>query len=631
MKKIQISIFLVTFFQWAFAQQYWQQQADYQMDIQMNVTDFTYKGTQKLTYTNNSPDTLNVVFYHLYFNAFQPNSEMDSNLQSLPDPDRRMVTNIGTTEKPIYQSRIASLKPTEIGYINVKSLTQNGKKVPFQTEGTILKVNVTPILPNSKAVFEMEFDAQVPVMIRRAGRNSPDEVALSMAQWYPKIAAYDTRGWHPTQYLAREFYGVWGNFDVKITIDKNYIIGGTGYLKNKNEIGFGYEDSGVKIKKNTKKTNTWHFIAPNVHDFTWAADPDFQHDRITLNSGKTFHFLYKKYEEKKHKAIPSKLKTIENWKKMQPELIKILDFFEKNIGSYPWEQYSFIQGGDGGMEYAMCTLLAGGENYQRLFGTAVHELAHAWFQHLISTDEGAYAWLDEGFTSFIEELAIHSVTKPNEPTPSFSDAYRHYFSIVKAGIEEPATTHADRFKTNAAYSMMSYSKGTLFLTQLGYIIGNEQVMKSLREYYKKFVFKCPTPNDFIRIAEKVSGMQLQWFLNDFMYTTNTADYAVEKAVSHHGKTQITLQRIGRLPLPVDLFIKDKNGKTHYFYIPQRMQFGEKSNPYNHLKMNVLPSWGWGNVFYKFEIEMPIEQIKEIIIDPENISVDINKENNVLRF
>ncbi len=133
---------------------YWQQQADYKMEIDVDVKNFQYKGKQELTYFNNSPDTLRVVFYHLFVNAFQPNSEMDARLQTIPDPDRRMVTNKGTQEKPIYESRIAPLKTNEVGYINVKSLTQNGKTVSHQTEGTILKVKLNePILPNSKTVF----------------------------------------------------------------------------------------------------------------------------------------------------------------------------------------------------------------------------------------------------------------------------------------------------------------------------------------------------------------------------------------------------------------------------------------------------------------------------------------------
>lgn len=603
----------------SFAQQqatnYWQQQVDYEMEIDMNVDDFRYHGKQKLTYTNHSSDTLKVVFYHLYYNAFQPGSEMDIRLQTIPDPDGRMVNNVGTKEKPIYQSRIASLKPTEVGYIKVNNLTQNGNPVNHKTEGTILKVTLNkPILPGEITVFEMDFDAQVPVMIRRAGRNNPDGVALSMAQWYPKIAAYDYRGWHPNEYIAREFYGVWGDFDVKITIDKKYIIGGTGYLQNPDEIGFGYEADGVEVPQTKGTTKTWHFKAPMVHDFTWAADPDFKHDKVALPQGKTLHFLYKKHDE--------------HWQKIQPLMADVFDFFVDLVGPYPWEQYSFIQGGDGGMEYAMCTLIAGGENYNRLLGTSIHELAHAWFQLLLATDEASYAWMDEGFTSFIEGLAEQAIVHPDSDNNPFEGAYKSYFGLVNSGLEEPATTHADRYAYNFAYGVMAYSKGTLFLTQLGYIIGEPKLIETLQRFYQDFVFKNPTPNDFIRTAEKVSGMQLQWFLNEFIATTHTVDYAIGKVEKKGKKTEITLQRNGRMPLPVEVLVIDKNDKASYYYIPLRMQFGEKENPYKGVEWNVLPSWGWAYPTYRFEIDKPLKEIKVITIDAENVTVDTQKENNI---
>ena len=550
MRKILLALSVFAFTLNAIAQDNpWQQQADYQMNVTMNVKNFQYKGTQKLTYTNNSPDTLRVVFYHLYFNAFQPNSEMDSKLQSIPDPDRRMVNNLGTNKNPIYESRIAKLSPSEIGLLRITAMSQDGQKATFSHESTILKVTLpTPILPHSKTVLDMAFEGQVPVMIRRAGRNSPDGVALSMAQWYPKMVAYDHQGWHTTEYLGREFYGVWGNFDVKITLDKTYVVAGSGVLQNPNEMGCGYEDKGVKIPQTKAKTKTWHFVAERVHDFTWAADPQFTHDKHTLTDGKTIHFFYKKYPE--------------NWKRIQPDMLKVFDYFNTLIGKYPWPQYSFIQGGDGGMEYAMCTLMEGGKKYESLVGTAIHELAHAWFQHLLATDEAAYPWMDEGFTSYIQTLAeqqvLHLIPATNYP---FTNAYNGYLNLVKSGLQEPTITHSDRYATNYAYSIAAYYKGQLFLTQLDYLMGNEALMKTLKRYYREYAFKNPTPNDFIRIAEKVSGMQLQWFLNEFMQTDHVADYAIDKVEAKGNKTAITLKRLERLPLSIDLFVTDKAGKT----------------------------------------------------------------------
>ena len=593
---------------------HWQQQADYQMNVTMNVKNFQYKGVQKVTYINNSPDTLTTVFFHLYFNAFQPNSEMDANLQTLPDPDGRMATNVGTPQRPIYESRIAKLTPDEIGYLRVKKLTQDGVPATISHESTILKVTLpTPILPHSRTVLGLDFEGQVPVMIRRAGRNSPDGVALSMAQWYPKMVAYDHKGWHTTEYLGREFYGVWGNFDVKITLDKTYLVGASGVLQNPNEIGFGYEDKDVKVPTTKAATKTWHFIAERVHDFTWAADPQYVHDKHQLADGKTIHFIYKKYKD--------------TWKQIQEPMLKVFDYYNQLIGKYPWPQYSFIQGGDGGMEYAMCTLMVGGEKYERLVGTAAHELAHAWFQHLLATDEAAYPWMDEGFTSYIEYLAEHQILKTKKTANPFESAYKGYFGLVKSGFQEPTITHSDRFATNYAYSVTAYYKGLLFLTQLDYLMGNEALQKTLKRYYNEYAFKNPTPNDFIRIAEKVSGMQLQWFLNEFMETDHTADYAISKVEGKGNKTEVTLKRVGRLPLSIDLWVTDKAGNIRYVYVPLRMTYAEKPNTYPAYPRTVLPAWGWGNPTYTFTLDMPLEDIKSITLDPENKSVDTDKENN----
>ena len=593
---------------------HWQQQADYQMNVTMNVKNFQYKGVQKVTYINNSPDTLTTVFFHLYFNAFQPNSEMDANLQTLPDPDGRMATNVGTPQRPIYESRIAKLTPDEIGYLRVKKLTQDGVPATISHESTILKVTLpTPILPHSRTVLGLDFEGQVPVMIRRAGRNSPDGVALSMAQWYPKMVAYDHKGWHTTEYLGRESYGVWGNFDVKITLDKTYLVGASGVLQNPNEIGFGYEDKGVKVPTTKAATKTWHFIAERVHDFTWAADPQYVHDKHQLADGKTIHFIYKKYKD--------------TWKQIQEPMLKVFDYYNQLIGKYPWPQYSFIQGGDGGMEYAMCTLMVGNEKYERLVGTAAHELAHAWFQHLLATDEAAYPWMDEGFTSYIEYLAEHQILKTKKTANPFDSAYKGYFGLVKSGFQEPTITHSDRFATNYAYSVTAYYKGLLFLTQLDYLMGNEALQKTLKRYYNEYAFKNPTPNDFIRIAEKVSGMQLQWFLNEFMETDHTADYAISKVEGKDNKTEVTLKRVGRLPLSIDLWVTDKAGNIRYVYVPLRMTYAEKPNTYPAYPRTVLPAWGWGNPTYTFTLDMPLEDIKSITLDPENKSVDTDKENN----
>ena len=584
---------------------YWQQQVNYIMDVTIDVDNYQYKGTQKLEYTNNSPDVLDKVFYHLYFNAFQPNSEMDARLQSIIDPDSRMVINKGTKDNPIYESRIAKLKYNEIGYLNVISLQQNGSDVQYKTEGTVLVVNLnSPIEPGETVTFDMVFEGQVPVMIRRAGRNSKDGVALSMAQWYPKMAEYDFEGWHANAYIAREFHGVWGNFDVTLHLDKRYTVGGTGYLQNPQEIGHGYEDKSKPLNLPKGKLLSWHFVAPNVHDFTWAADPNFNHDILKTKSGTELHFLYKNNK-----------KYTKAWQEIQPLTEKALDYFNEAIGPYPWKQYSVIQGGDGGMEYAMCTLISGGETLRSIIGTVFHELAHAWFQQLLATNESKHSWMDEGFTTYISTLASNKILKNKTDKPT-SVNYKRYYYLVDAGIEEPLTTHADRFNTNTAFGMASYTKGSMFLSQLNYIIGEENVKKSLKKYYNDFKFKHPTPNDFQRIAEKISGIQLDWYLNEWIETTHTIDYAIANVE----KNNITLVRVGQMPMPIDVRVTYKDESYQDFYIPLKMMKGEKPTT-----ATLIKDWAWSNQFYTFST---IKEIKKVEIDTSGLMADIYRENNV---
>jgi len=597
---------------------YWQQQADYKMEVWMDVKSFQYTGTQILEYTNNSNDTLKKVFFHLFPNAFQPGSEMDIRLQTITDPDKRMIKTFKVEEKEVKESRISTLKPDQIGYLDIRDFKQDDQIASVKVVGTILEVTlVKPILPKSKTTFSLDFDGQVPEQIRRSGRNSSEGVALSMTQWYPKICEFDFEGWHADPYIGREFHGVWGNYDVKISIDKNYTIGASGYLQNKNEIGHGYQDTGVEVKHSKKtKTLTWHFVAPMVHDFAWGADNNFIHDKIIGENGVELHFLYKNDPE-----------YIKNWKDMQPKTAELLSFFNKAIGTYPYKQYSVIQGGDGGMEYAMCTLITGKRSLPSLVGVTAHEMAHSWFQHILATNESKHEWMDEGFTSFISDLAMTEVmpskNKKDDENP-FLSSYNNYFYMVTTGKEQPQSTHADRYDENMVYGISSYSKGTVFLTQLGYLIGAENMMKTLKRYYHDYKFTHPTPNDFKRTAERVSGAVLDWYLVDWTQTTNTIDYGI-KNIDDSGK--ITLERIGRTPMPLDILVVYEDDSMESFYVPNPLMRFEKENPYPQIKRTVLKDWDWAYPTYEFSLSQGKAKIKSMVIDPSGLMADVNKENN----
>jgi Peptidase family M1 domain len=596
---------------------YWQQHVNYKMDVVMDVKNYQYKGKQELVYTNNSPDTLKRVFYHLFNNAFQPGSEMDARLQNIKDPDKKMVDTIKVDGKSTIESRIKNLKPNEIGYLNISNFKQDGKIAKTKTVGTILEVTlVKPILPHSKSTFTLDFDGQVPVIVRRSGRNNAEGVEFSMAQWYPKMAEFDFEGWHADPYIAREFHGVWGDFDVKITIDKEYVLGGTGYLQNKNEIGHGYQDKDVAVAypKNAK-TLTWHFIAPMVHDFAWAADKNYLHDIVKGPNDVDLHFLYK-----------NNPKTINNWKSLQPKMGAIMDFYNNAVGNYPFKQYSFIQGGDGGMEYAMCTLMLGEKTEKQMLKTALHELAHSWFQQILASNESKHSWMDEGFATYIEYLAMNEMAEKKEENP-FKYPYQAYYKLVDSGKEQPQTTQGDRYDENKSYSSSSYYKGCIFLSQLEYLIGKENVMKTLKKYYQEFKFKHPTPNDIKRTAERVSGANLDWYLIDWTQTTKTIDYGIIGVNEDGDKTIISLERIGKIAMPIDLTIEYTDGTVESFYIPLRMMSFEKENPNSTVKRTVLSDWAWAYPTYEFSIANIRTAIKKITIDPSGLLADVKMADN----
>lgn len=590
---------------------YWQQHVDYKMEIDVNTEKHQYAGKMKLVYTNNSPDVLDRVYYHLYFNAFQPGSMMDVRSRSIEDPDRRV------------RDRIYHLSDDEIGYQRIKTLKQNGKDVEFEEDGTILVVYLNePIKPGKKATFDMEWDAQVPLQIRRSGWNNAEGVEFSMSQWYPKMSEYDMRGWNPNPYIGREFHGVFGDFDVKITIDNEYVLGGTGIIQNPNEVGHGYENDGHQIKYKNDKI-TWHFKAENVMDFFWGADPDYIHTTAQVPGGAKLHFLYQEQVDENASAEEN-AKYIKGWEELPELTVKAMSYANEHFGKYPYPQFSVIQGGDGGMEYPMGTLITGGRG--SVIGVTVHEMYHSWYQNVLGTNESLYPWMDEGFTSFAssETMAYLSGRGGNPHAGS----YRGYTMIAKSGNEEPLTTHADHYNLNRAYSIASYSKGAVFLYQMSYIIGDEAFRKAMLRYHNEWKLKHPIDLDLIRIFEEESGMILDWYYEYFVQTTKTIDYGINVVVGDENETVVELEKIGLMPMPLDVVVEYKDGTSELFYIPLRVMRGEKPAE-SDMKRTVLEDWPWVESEYTFSIPAAAGNIKTITIDPSQRLADIEWENNVV--
>ena len=588
-------LFLTLTLQWSAQAQYpgyWQQEVQYKMNVELQHENHQFTGHTDLHYTNNSPDTLREIYFHLYFNAFQPSSDMDLRSLWIEDPDPRVA------------DRISKLTPEQMGQQHMQKVTVNGKPIKgMQEQGTIIQFDLSdqPILPKQVAKISFDWNGQVPIQIRRSGRDNAEGVDYSMSQWYPKICAYDKNGWHPNPYVGREFYGEYGTFDVDITMNQDFVIGGTGEITH---------------EVNRKGKKTWTFHAENVHDFVWAADKDYQHDVVKMENGLKIHFYYLKNQELE-----------ENWKKLEEYTPKMFEYMNAHFGQYPYPVYSVIQGGDGGMEYPMATLITGKRKVGSLVGVTAHELAHSWYQGILGFNESLYGWMDEGFTSFASDEVMDQLF-PRPQAPVHLDALNGYISLATSGKEEPMNTHGDHYNTNFAYGAAVYNKGETYLYQLKGMMGDELFYKTMKRFFNTYRFKHPNDLDFIRIAEKESSWILDWYHEYMVNSTKTIDYAIDTVYQQpldpntkELSNIISLRKVGSFPMPIELVITTKEGNQVLFHIPldlMRVQRNQQNTK------QYLDPWHW--VETNYELAIP-GNIKSIQIDPRSITGDIDRTNN----
>lgn len=583
---------------------YWQQEAHYQMELDLDPDHHRMEGRQTLRYVNNAPDTLRKVFYHLYFNAFQPNSMMDTRSRNLPDPDGRV------------KDRIQKLDSTEIGYHRIHRWEMNGKKVVPKLHGTVLEGTLPEaLLPGDTAVFSMDFSSQVPLQIRRSGRDNEEGIDYTMTQWYPKMAAYDRHGWHPDPYVAREYYAPFGSYDVKITTDAELRIGGTGQLIHPEH--YWTRDKEVapgvfryKYLSGQEKRRTWHFRADNVHNFAWAADPDYIHTQAQGPDSLNLHFYYlKKYRK--------------TWEQLPDYTRRFFGYMNAHFGQYLYPQFSVIQGGDGGMEYPMCTMLKGTGELDGLVGVMAHEGAHNWYYGMLASNENSHPWMDEGFTSYAEEEVLNSF-RDTPRVNAHLGAYRNHQYVVDKGELVPLATGADFYSKNLRYGVNAYSRGELYLNQLRYILGDDLFQQGLLRYYQRWKLRHPEPNDFLRVMEEVSGLHLDWYQQFWVETTQLIDYGIRDLEERGDSTLLRLEKLEEMPMPLRLRVTTRDGKVHRYYIPTLMQMGAPEEE----GQQVLEEWPWTHPLYRLILPFPIRDIDTMVLDPEARMADINRANNI---
>jgi Peptidase family M1 domain len=616
MKRFLLPVFFVMPFVAVCQPGYWQQKIKYVMDIDLDVSTNIIKGKQQISYTNNSPDTLRKLFVHLFWNAFQPGSMMDVGLQYSEN------ITLGTSVKGDrvtdfdrrFKKKIYDMTPEETGWCHVTSFSVNGQQQKIKEYETVLMVELSkPMLPKTTVQIQTVFNSRVPKLSRRSGRDSDEGIRYSMGQWYPKVVEYDKLGWAADDYVSREFYGVWGDYDVKISLDKTYKVGATGELQNAAAIGWGYDKEGTVLKETAASKRTWRFVGKNIHDFVWSADPGYKHITRKVSNGPLLHFIYKD-----DPAIDSL------WQTTADTCALVFPYLSKTFGRYPYPVYSILHGGGGGTEYPMATLMRNGN-----LETAIHEICHSWYQMMLATNENLYAWMDEGFANYAEAKALAWMR--NRDFFEGISEYDSYARLVRSPFDEPMSTHANFFTTNFVYNTNSYTKGKLFLLQLGYITGEKALEKIMLEYYKRWAFKHPDADDFVKVAESVSGMQLQWYKQYMVNTIKTVDYKIDSLWEEGGETKVRLRNAGEMPMPIDLQVTYKDSSKAMYYIPLNLTYGSKKRENEKMAFTEQDVWGWLQPVYTLSVKGKLTDISKLEIDASGRMADMNRKNNILEL
>ena len=494
--------------------QYWQQQVNYTIDVSLNDKVHTLDGFERIEYFNNSPDTLHFIWFHVWPNAYKNDKTAFSD-QALENGSTRFYFS----------------NKDDRGYINRLEFKVNNQTAAVEDHDQhidIIKVILpSPLPPGEKISITTPFHVKLPYNFSRGGHFGESYQAT---QWYPKPAVYDKNGWHPMPYLDQgEFYSEFGNFDVTITLPKNYAVAATGDLQNEEEkkwllarSSFSWHPQQEKVKTKYGQTQTTtrlfppssaevksvRFIQNNVHDFAWFADKRFivKHDTCSLPSGKVIDaFIF--YTTAESEAWKNSLQTIKD---------AVLTR-SKWIGEYPYNVVSAVegpQGFGGGMEYPTITAISPDMESKLLDFTIAHEVGHNWFYGILGTNERQYPWMDEGMNTFYDnrysswKFGPEGELRVGSQSFSIRDAERFLFETkVNVKKDQPINTESDQF-TLMNYNLVAYYKTGAWLEMIEGKIGKELFDKAMQEYYRQWKFKHPYPEDFKRVFESVSGQDL---------------------------------------------------------------------------------------------------------------------------
>lgn len=501
---MQTKTFLLLFFFFSRSiafPQYWQQQVDYVIDVTLNDSEKTLDGFEKITYTNRSPDTLRYIWFHLWPNAYK------NDRTALSD---QMLQN---GNNAFYFS-----SAQQKGYINRLDFKVNG--MPAKTEDHPEHIDIvklllpSPLPPNAQIQISTPFHVKLPFNFSRGGY---DGNSFQLTQWYPKPAVYDSKGWHPMPYLDQgEFYSEFGNFDVRITVPKPFVVAATGVLQNKEEKEWlktkkytapeKGERMPVTYKKGVKKkepvillppvqseTKTLHFLQSNVHDFAFFANARFvvEWDTCLLPSGKVID-VFSYYTPVQHKT----------WKNSMQYCKDAIRFYSEEVGEYPYEVVSAVQGPasfGGGMEYPTITAISPTHSARELDIILAHEIGHNWFYGILASNEREHPWMDEGMNTFYDKkYARKKYGRQHEAEEIL------FQTAARERTDQPIETPSKNF-TSENYGLVAYYKTAKWLQWVEEKLGKETFKKAMQTYYSQWSFKHPQPQDFKNIFSPYLG------------------------------------------------------------------------------------------------------------------------------
>jgi hypothetical protein len=588
---------------------YWQQRVDYVIRATLDTAGRSVRGEERITYTNNSPDTLRYLWLQLDQNVFTSRSRGARLFQ------KRSRFGTGGAE-----GGVRILRVTEPAVAAAQRVAARpASTLPYLVNGTVMKVNlIRPLPPKGKQVLEVGWSFPFGPNRNRMGIEEIDSgITYEVAQWYPRLAVYDdVRGWNTEQYYGQgEFYLEYGSFDVSLTVPADMIVAATGVLRNADEVLTATQRSrlaqargsagSVMIRSAEEVgdpasrpsspygTFTWRFTADSVRDFAWAASRTFVWDVVGVNGGKTLAMSF---------YPPS---TAALWKDATDYAKFALESYSAQWAPYPYPTANNVRGIEGGMEYPMI-VFCNRPTPETLYSVTSHEFGHTWFPMVVGSNERRYAWMDEGFNEFINYYDwIKRFGLPAEHRGSIRD----YLAMATSGQERPIMSFPDQLP-GMFLGPAAYDKPALALRLLReVVVGPERFDAAFKEYFRRWAYKHPTPADFFRTMEDGAGEDLSWFWRGWLYTTAQLDQAVDSIVladSAGVESRIYLRSAGGIPMPVELTLLLDDGSTQRLTLPVEVWFGGAA--------------------YTAVIPGP-KKVNSVTVDPDSRYPDVRRENN----